>query len=115
MGSGATVRIKRSVKVRVIRELESYPSVINEMKPESISEMLVQYIEIITEKGDYQEVKEVAERMKQIEIILNSLDLENKSEVAKRYYLSVGQSYFHLKDYIKAYKCIRYVTSPQEI
>ena len=53
--------------------------------------------------------------MKQIEIILNSLDLENKSEVAKRYYLSVGQSYLHLKDYIKAYKCIRYVTSPQEI
>jgi hypothetical protein len=115
VGSGATVRIKRSVKVRVIRELESYPSVINEMKPESISEMLVQYIEIITEKGNYQEVKEVAEKMKQIEIILNSLDLENKSEIAKRYYLSVGQSYLHLKEYIKAYKCIRYVTSPQEI
>jgi hypothetical protein len=42
---GVTVRIKHSVKLRVIRELEGYPSVINEIKPETISEMMVMYME----------------------------------------------------------------------
>lgn len=43
--SGVTVRIKHSVKLRVIKELEGYPSVINEMKPEIITKMLVSYME----------------------------------------------------------------------
>lgn len=34
--SGVTIRIKHSVKVRVNRELEGYPSVIKEMAPEVI-------------------------------------------------------------------------------
>lgn len=112
VGSGVTVRIKHSVKLRVIRELEAYPSVVNEMKPEMIVQMLVEYMERLVEKGEYGEVKEVAEKIKEIEILQNCLEKEEANEVVKSYYLSAGLSYYHFKEQIKAYKCIRYITNP---
>ncbi len=53
MGNGHTVKIKRSVKVRVINELESYPSIINEIKPDIIAQTVVRKIERMVEMGQY--------------------------------------------------------------
>lgn len=115
MRGGVTVRIKHSVKLRVIRELEGYPSVINEMKPEVITGMLVTYMERMVEKGKHGETREIAEKIKEIEVLHNCLEGEEASEVGKSYYMAAGVSYHKLKEYVKAYKCIRYITSPKEL
>ena len=44
---GRTIRIKHSVKVRLIRELESLPTVLNEIKSDVIFELVLKYIEIL--------------------------------------------------------------------
>ncbi len=74
--------------------------------------MLVVYMERLLLKGDYSEVKEIAEKVKEIEILHNCLEKEEANEVVKSYYLSAGISYYHFNEHIKAYKCIRYITSP---
>lgn len=108
---GVTVRIKHSVKLRVIRELEGYPSVINEIKPEVITEMLVTHMERMVERGQQdKETREIAEKIKEIEVLQGCL--EEESEVGKRYYKVAGVAYHKLGEYVKAYKCIRYITSP---
>ena len=71
VGNGHTVRIKRSVKLRVINELESYPSVLNEIRPQVIAQMIVRYMERLTEKERYLESREIAEKIRNIEIMYN--------------------------------------------
>ena len=61
------------------------------------------------------ETREIAEKIKEIEVLQNCLEGEEANDVAKSYYLAAGISYHYLKEYIKAYKCIRYITSPKEL
>lgn len=82
-----------NLKVRLIEEINLYPTILSKVGPEEILWVCIETLECLLSGQDYTLAKSIIDQTLKIELILNIL--KEQFEIARRFYKLAALIYFH--------------------
>ncbi|CDW76383.1 general transcription factor 3c polypeptide 3 [Stylonychia lemnae] len=106
-------RIVHSAKFKFIEEIDQYPTVLTQIKPEELVDILFNYLKSLIQSEKYQLASEIIDLLNQVELLKQIIS--TNENLNKIFYEISTIAYFLSDQNKKAYKALRQISNQQDI